>query len=54
MWIRRSHWQEEQPQLQVQAEWTLVDGQLQCQWQPATVLAEVEQPLAMLRRPKAA
>lgn len=54
MWIRRSRSQEEQPQLQVQVEWTLVDGQLMCQWQPPSAFAEVEQPRSMPRRPKAA
>ena len=54
MWIRRSRSQEEQPQLQVQVEWTLVDGQLQCQWQPPAVFAEVDPPLSVPKRPKAA
>lgn len=54
MWIRRSRSQEEQPQLQVQVEWTLVDGQLQCQWQPPAVFEEVDPPLSVPKRPKAA
>lgn len=54
MWIRRSRSQEERPQLEVQAEWTLVDGQLKCQWQPPAVFAEVDQPLPMPKRPNAA
>lgn len=34
MLMCHNRFQEETEQPQVQAEWTLVDGQLVCQWQP--------------------
>lgn len=54
MWMQRARFQEDLEQPQVQAEWTLVDGQLVCQWQPLTAVAEVEQIRALPKRHKAA
>ncbi len=55
MLMHHNRFQEEPEQPQVQAEWTLVDGQLVCQWQPLLASTEnMDQPLSMPKRQKAA